>query len=138
MKILFLFPPIAMLSLFLINPDTLPGEKKPGTSDTLSVKHLLDGSIDEWPVNKFETDKETSIRYAVDNDDKNLYMALMVTDNMTQIKMMRMGMNMYIDIRGKKKENKWVEFPLKREAGSGGFSGSGGGMQRGSSPQQND
>ena len=106
MKALLLFLPIALPGLFFGNPDNQSGEKNPVISDTLAVKHLLDGSIDEWPVNKFETNKETSVQYAVDNDDKNLYMALKITDNMMQMKMMRMGMNMYIDAKGKKKENK--------------------------------
>jgi hypothetical protein len=50
------------------------------------------------------------------------------------MKMMRMGMNLYIDLKGKKKENRGIEFPIKRE-GESGFGGGGFGNNNQSSDQ---
>lgn len=93
-------------------------------ADSGIINHVLDGSTDEWSPEKFETDKETNIKYAVDNDADNLYIAMYVPDFRMQMKMMRQGMNLYIDLKGKKKENRGIEFPVKRDFTdySGGFS----------------
>ncbi|HEY1871184.1 MAG TPA: hypothetical protein VGG71_09005 [Chitinophagaceae bacterium] len=84
------------------------------TKDT-SFKHVLDGKATEWPSQKFEMDAGTGIKYAVDNDQHDLYLALLIPDQRMQIKMMRQGMDLYIDLKGKKKEGKGIEFPVKRD-----------------------
>src|SRR5437868_3131865 len=75
-------------------------------TDTARINHTLDGWVNEWPENKFESDNGTTIRYAVDNDAKNLYIAMKVPSAPTQMKMMGQGMEVYIDLKGKKKDNK--------------------------------
>jgi uncharacterized membrane protein YgcG len=94
-------------------------------ADSDIINHVLDGSVSEWPENKFEIDKGTNIKYAIDNNAQDLYAALTIPDFRTQMKMMRMGMNLFIDLKGKKKENRGIEFPVKREDGdyTGGYSG---------------
>ncbi|OQY93600.1 MAG: hypothetical protein B6D37_10930 [Sphingobacteriales bacterium UTBCD1] len=84
--------------------------------DSVIIRHILDGSVSEWPQNKFETDKETGISYAIDNDADDLFLAVTIPDFRTQMKMMRLGMNLYIDLKGKKKEHRGIEFPVKRDA----------------------
>ncbi|MFT3823770.1 MAG: hypothetical protein QM731_07605 [Chitinophagaceae bacterium] len=103
-------------------------------SDTVIIQHQQDGDAAEWPAAKFTTDEDTHIQYAIDNDSKNLYIALLIPDIRTQMKMMRLGMNLYIDPKGKKKEGKGIEFPVKRsneEGGGMGGPGGGGNFQRG-------
>jgi uncharacterized membrane protein YgcG len=49
-----------------------------------------------------------------------------IPDFRTQLKMMRVGMSMYIDLKGKKKESRGIEFPVKNEnpdEASQGYSG---------------
>jgi len=87
-------------------------------SDTSRITHVLDGNTNEWPDSMFQVDKETSMHYAMDNDAHQLYLALRIPDFRTQMKMMRQGMNLYIDLKGKKKEGRGIEFPIKPEAGS--------------------
>ncbi|MBK5269443.1 MAG: hypothetical protein JJE22_00385 [Bacteroidia bacterium] len=87
-------------------------------ADTSSIVHKTDASIDEWPSDKFTLDKSTSIQYAIDNDAENLYLALKIPDMQEQIKMMRMGTNLYIDLKGKHREVLGIEFPQKRDIGS--------------------
>jgi hypothetical protein len=86
--------------------------------DTTIITHQLDGNIDEWPSEKFITDKETRIRFAMDNDAQSLFLALTITDNATQRKIMQSGINLYIDIKGKKKENTGIEYPVESNLGS--------------------
>lgn len=83
------------------------------TYDSSSINHVLDGSIQEWPVTKFKTDDESKVQYAVDNDGKDLFIALNIPEFRTQVKMMRNGMSLFIDAKGKKKESKGIEFPVK-------------------------
>ncbi len=103
------------------------------TADTVKQAHIIDGIITEWPADKFTADKETEISYAVDNDASQLYVALKIPNQRTQLRLMRMGMNVFIDIKGKHKEGTMIEFPLKSsplDAAGGQGGGFGGGRQR--------
>jgi len=92
------------------------------TAVDTTFHHVQDGLTTEWPDSAFQTNKGTHILYAADNDAQNLYVAMKIPDFGTQMKLMRMGMNFYIDMKGKKKENRGIEFPIKRESDAG-FSG---------------
>ena len=109
MKIYFLLPVINLL--VVSNYHNMQLSSAPGI-DTTSIVHFLDGNIIEWPQEKFAIDNATKIRYATDNNDQMLFLALYVPDKMTQQSIMQMGMSLFIDIKGKKKENHGVEFPL--------------------------
>lgn len=89
-------------------------DQKHSLKDT-TINHLLDGKINEWPAQKFEADPATQLKYAVDNDKQNLYLVLTVSNFRDQMKIMRQGMDLYIDPKGKKREGKGIEFPVKRE-----------------------
>jgi hypothetical protein len=121
MKSSFILPVIFFLSVSLNSRagNILPVKKT--IADSGIINHVLDGSTAEWPDNKFQQDKETKISYAIDNNSENLFLALVIPDFRTQMKMMRLGMNLFIDMKGKKKENQGIEFPVKRD--DGGFSG---------------
>jgi hypothetical protein len=80
------------------------------------IHHRQDGSISEWPSSKFETDIGTDISYAIDNDTANLYFALNIPNQGIQMKLMRTGMNLYIDLKGKRKEGRGISFPVKDES----------------------
>lgn len=80
--------------------------------------YIIDGNSKDWDLNKFEVDKETGLQTALTNDSKNLYIALKVSNRMLQTKLMNMGMQLYVDIKNKKKERTFIEFPFKTEGGS--------------------
>lgn len=122
MKILLALPFLATISLPFNSSQKLISPTNLVTLDTGIINHVLDGSISEWPQDKFQTDKETNIQYAEDNDAQKLFLALKIPDFRTQMKMMRQGMNVYIDMKGKKKEKEGIEFPLKRDQDQQGFS----------------
>ena len=96
--------------------------------------HVIDGVINEWKIDKFETDLETQVLYSVDNDANNLYLAMKIPNQQTQMKMMTLGMTLYLDKKGKKREGTGIEFPIKREGGGGGFRGGGDQAQGGRAP----
>lgn len=111
MKLLFLLPLIVFsrghksaFNSFSVIPE-----------DTSIVIHQLDGNTAEWPKEKFKTDNETKMSYAVDNDNQTLFLAIIISDKTIQKKVLQNGMNLYIDIKGKKKENNGIEFPVKIE-----------------------
>lgn len=109
---------VALLSLLFHSfhsPASSPHNNQLHSSNDTDINHLLDGKTDEWPVQKFETDASTQIRYAIDNDLQNLYLALIIPDSHTQTRIMRQGMELYIDPKGKKKEGKGIEFPVKQK-----------------------
>ena len=112
MKIFFLLPVINLLVV-----SNYPHIQLSSTSqiDTTSIIHLLDGNIIEWPQEKFTIDKETKIRYAIDNNTQMLFLALNISDNKAQQIIIQKGMSLFIDVKGKKKENRGVEFPLGME-----------------------
>lgn len=86
--------------------------------DTTVIMHQLDGNMAEWPKEKFKTDDETKMSYAVDNDNQTLFLAVRISDKNIQKKVLQDGMNLYIDMKGKKKENRGIEFPVKIEDAS--------------------
>src|SRR5688500_2283975 len=83
--------------------------------DTTAINHVLDGNLAEWPGDKLTTDKTTNTRYAVDNDNKMLYLAINISDKSLQQRVMQKGMSLFIDVKGKKKVNRGVQFPLGME-----------------------
>lgn len=99
-------------------------------NDSAKVAHVTDGKLDEWKIEKFETDPTTKMQYAVDNDGENLYVAVKITDQFVQGRIMAFGMNMFIDKKGKKKEGTSIEFPLKSSMGAFNRGGGGGGSPK--------
>jgi uncharacterized membrane protein YgcG len=87
-------------------------------ADTGHVIHVLDGLVTEWPAGRFHLNEDSTVEYAVDNDDRNLYVAMSIPDFAMQMKVMRNGMKFFVDLKGKKKEGKGIEFPIRGEAGN--------------------
>jgi hypothetical protein len=91
------------------------------SSGDTSILHVHDGKLTEWDQSKFAIDNETKISYAIDNDVKYLYIGLLIPDIPTQMKLMRTGMSVYIDLKGKKRTGRSIEFPVAPEQDQAGF-----------------
>ena len=130
MRSLILLPAIALIS-FSFRPSA-HFHARQTIADTTIINHVLDANIDEWPAEKFEQDNETNIKYAIDNDAQNLYVAMVIPGFPTQMKMMRQGMDLYIDLKGKKKQGRGIEFPVTKDRSSFG----GGNFSSGTRTQQ--
>ncbi len=111
---LFAFLPALTILFFSFSTTNHDSKKNLQLKDSTIINHVLDGSTSEWPANRFEQNKSPNIRYALDNDAKNLYVAMIIPDFETQMKIMGQGMQLYIDTKGKKKEGKGIKFPQKK------------------------
>lgn len=87
-----------------------------GITDTTGINHILDGLTKEWPDTNFTTDPETQVKYAFDNNNEFLFIAMRVPEFRMQMKLGRNAMKLFIDPKAKKKESKGIEFPVKSEA----------------------
>jgi len=73
---------------------------------------IIDGKANEWADSLFYLNPDAKIRYAVVNDSNNLYLCLKVFDDNQQIKLLRGGMEVWIDPAGKKTEVCGIRYPL--------------------------
>ena len=84
---------------------------------------VADGNSSDWemPLNYY--DKDTKCGYTISNDTRNLYLCFSFADEMTQMKILHAGMEIWLDTLGKKKHTIGILFPLpsvpmlNREAG---------------------
>jgi len=125
----FYLPLITFLSLSAAHHEFKSISGYSNSIDSIIIIHKQDGITEEWPKDKFTRDEESGINYAIDNDAQNLYLALIIKDEREQMKMMRMGMRLFTDIKGKKKESTGIEFPLKSETETSFQSGGNSGQQ---------
>mgnify|MGYP003343005869 CR=1 FL=1 len=100
-----------------------PATGRPIFQDSSVIEHTIDGMPSEWPRERFTNDETDGLSYAFDNDATNLYVIISAKDIPEQMKMMRMSMKMFIDIKAKKKENMGIEFPVKKDPTQQRFSG---------------
>ena len=73
-----------------------------------------DGKLNEWKVPLKHYDYSSKIQYAVSNDSVNMYICIRVADEQTQFKIIRTGMQVWVDSTGKKKQITGVFFPLAK------------------------
>jgi len=57
-------------------------------------------------------DAESNIRYTVEHDSANVYLALKTTNFNTQVKILSRGLTVFIDETGKKKKEKYWTYPF--------------------------
>jgi hypothetical protein len=84
---------------------------------------IIDGKANEWPDSLFFLNPDAKIRYAVVNDSNNLYLCFKVFDDGQQMKMLRGGMEVWIDPAGKKSQQCGILFPLSTTLNPGGKMG---------------
>lgn len=94
---------------------TTPYASANGILDTIPVKHTTDAVLDDWDPASFDVHDLSGIHMAIENDSEKLYIGLYVTNKEVQRKLALAGMRMMIDIKGKKKENTYIEFPLQKD-----------------------
>lgn len=79
---------------------------------------VVDGSIKEWGDSLRYYNTEKRINYALANTKDTLYMAVRVIDRSEQTRILRAGITLSINTKGKKKESFSITFPLNTQ-GSG-------------------
>ena len=68
-------------------------------------------TINEYPY----YDYESKIRYQVTNDEKNLHIKLITSEETSIIKIFRTGLTIYFDVNGKKKKDVYFQYPIARK-----------------------
>lgn len=61
-------------------------------------------------------DKVSNVRYQAHHDDKNVYLKINTTDNVSILKILRTGLTVYFDSNGKKKKKVSLQYPLPFES----------------------
>lgn len=72
----------------------------------------VDGYIKEWGDSLRYYNKDKQLNYSLANDHDNLYMAIRINDRSEQIRILKAGLTLSIDTRGKKKESFSITFPV--------------------------
>lgn len=75
---------------------------------------MIDGKLDEWKQD-VNYDRSSKLHYSVTHDDENIYVGLMVKDDMVQRKILMFGMTLWIDTTGSKEKLKGVRYPIPSE-----------------------
>ncbi len=81
---------------------------------------VADGIANEWKIPLRFYDPETKLNYTVSNDKENLYLCIRASDEGTQVKIMRAGMQLWIDTTIKDNKKMGIIFPMPRVGKNGG------------------
>ena len=71
-----------------------------------------DGNPKEWSKPLKHYDANTKLQYTFSNDLQNLYVCIRATDERTQQKLLRGGLQVWIDTAAKSKERAGITFPM--------------------------
>ncbi|HEV7230868.1 MAG TPA: hypothetical protein VGO45_06045 [Bacteroidia bacterium] len=74
---------------------------------------IADGNPEEWKIPLRFYDDKSKLSYAVTNDLENLYLCIRITDDASQVKVMRAGMQVWIDTTGSNKQVTGILFPQR-------------------------
>jgi hypothetical protein len=120
MKLFFHFLPLAVIGQFLaFNVCSAQSDKTPGTLQAPPAKISIDGDIKDWGDSLRYYNPEKKINYAIANTKDTLYMAIRVNDRSEQLRILKAGITISIDPKGKKRETYSITFPLNTKSGSG-------------------
>jgi hypothetical protein len=72
---------------------------------------IIDGKTDDWRGN-LKPVKDTNVAVSVSNDQQNLYLCLRVDNEAYSSQIMRQGLTVWFDLRGKKKKTLGLRYPI--------------------------
>ena len=73
---------------------------------------VADGKPAEWTTPLKYYDESSKLQFAVSNDFQNLYVCIRATEEQTQSKIMRAGLQLWIDTTGKNEHRVGILFPM--------------------------
>lgn len=120
MKTLFI-PLLCIGSLQLLLPTTTFAQDKTVANKLQPPPSniIVDGNLKEWGDSLRYYNQDKQLNYALANDQDNLYMAIRINDRSEQIRVLRAGLTLGIDTRGKKKETFTMTFPVGDQSSQG-------------------
>ncbi len=85
----------------------------PGTWQITPI--VIDGDCKDWPSPYPNYDSKSMVAYATSNDNNYLYVTMQTGDELTQMKILKMGMTVSIDTNGKKSPQFNINYPLQND-----------------------
>ena len=80
---------------------------------------VVDGDLKDWGDSLRYYNQDKQLNYSLANDQDNLYMAIRINDHSEQVRVLRAGLTLGIDTRGKKKESFTMTFPVGDQSAQG-------------------
>jgi hypothetical protein len=71
----------------------------------------VDGKAKEWEVPLRFYDVDSKLNYTITNDDSNLYYCIRITDDKEEMRVLRAGMEVWIDTAGNKARQIGIQYP---------------------------
>jgi uncharacterized membrane protein YgcG len=103
---------ICMIQLTIVSLSYAQNKTAQNTLQPPPANITVDGDIKEWGDSLRYYNAEKQLNYALANDQENLYVAIRINDRSEQIRVLRAGLTLSIDTRGKKKESFSITFPV--------------------------
>ncbi len=103
---------MAIIQFFAINTGIAQQKNAIGTLPAPPVNVKIDGEINEWGDSLHYYNADEKINYAIANTKDTLYMAVRINDRSQQRRILRAGLTVTIDPKGKKKDTYSITFPV--------------------------
>jgi hypothetical protein len=100
---------LALLSCHAAN---LSAQKNVVASQWKDFNITIDGHAKGWPTRVTHEAPQTKICYSIANDAENLYIYMHCTDKSTISKILRAGIDLWIDTKGGRKKTCAIHYPL--------------------------
>ena len=75
----------------------------------------IDGNSNDWPSPYPNYDSKSMVAYATSNDENYLYVSMETGDEMTQMKILKQGMNLLIDTTSGKNPQFTINYPMQND-----------------------
>jgi hypothetical protein len=128
--VFFLFFCLMILSGSNLSGASNPSKKSKNNPAFYKQNIVIDGSSKEWEPSMFLYNKDAAISYAIANDSSSLYYCIKIPDEKQQMKVLRNGMDIWIDPAGKKNKKTGIHFPLGNSQSPGGYNNNSNGAQQ--------
>jgi hypothetical protein len=109
-----LFTPVlafTVLSIFAFSRTSDHGEKEKKYPSAFKEGIVVNGNSREWENSLFSFNKQAQANYAIVNDTNAFYICVRIADEAAQMKVMRNGMEIRFNSKGKKKPEATLHFP---------------------------
>jgi hypothetical protein len=73
---------------------------------------VVDGNLDEWERPLKQANEYAGVQYNTGNDAESFYLCLRINDKTIQRRIMGLGLSIYLDTLGKRKEKIGIGYPL--------------------------
>ncbi|SFW12588.1 hypothetical protein [Chitinophaga sancti] len=91
------------------------GAQGPGVSGPVTI--VPDGDASEWSLPLHYANSQYTLSYSISNDSRNIYVCIMTTNPEMRHRIMKAGMTLYFDPKGKQKKKMALVYPERNMDG---------------------